>query len=303
MNIIKVPERFNNQDMHPFPPKNQGQLIEQYAKGYFAAHQSLVKGDWAYIPIFWLAHLSNHNYENEAADADTIPFLNSLPLGRKYFTVVQSSKMSEALQATLKNLGCAVFSAGGIPGTIPIPLACGEHVAVRKEDPRFLASFVGSLKTHPCRREMYDAFRPYGDCYVTESTNQNEELFKHIMADSVFALCPRGYGPTSFRLYEAMQMGCVPVYITDVDWRPFKRDIPWDDTAVFWPIDRMKSLHVFLESITPSQRKAMQYNAVNYYRGFCTCYSTCVQIIKELEVLDAPDLSGGPGVREDSPAA
>jgi len=32
---------------------------------------------------------------------------------------------------------------------------------------------------------------------------------------SKFALCPRGYGKTSFRIQEALQYGAIPVYISD----------------------------------------------------------------------------------------
>ena len=37
------------------------------------------------------------------------------------------------------------------------------------------------------------------------------------MRDSLFSLCPRGYGPTSFRLYESIQLGSIPVYIAEDD--------------------------------------------------------------------------------------
>ena len=33
------------------------------------------------------------------------------------------------------------------------------------------------------------------------------------MHESVFHLCPRGHGPTSYRLYEALQADTIPIYI------------------------------------------------------------------------------------------
>jgi hypothetical protein len=103
------------------------------------------------------------------------------------------------------------------------------------------------------------------------------------MADSVFALCPRGYGPTSFRLYEAMQMGCVPVYITDQAWLPFKDEILWDQTAVLCGIDEVAGLPERLykmEKEEPELVAAMEYNAKNWHATHCTYYGTCEHVMQ-----------------------
>ena len=49
----------------------------------------------------------------------------------------------------------------------------------------------------------------------------SEITYEDYHIHSVFGLAPRGYGPTSFRLYETMQMDAVPIYISDVFWLPF----------------------------------------------------------------------------------
>jgi hypothetical protein len=38
-----------------------------------------------------------------------------------------------------------------------------------------------------------------------------------VMAAAMLQLAPRGSGRTSFRLYEALQLGLIPVYIWDED--------------------------------------------------------------------------------------
>jgi len=44
------------------------------------------------------------------------------------------------------------------------------------------------------------------------------------MVSSAYALAPRGTGPTSFRLYEALQLGVPPVYVhSGVPWLPYVR--------------------------------------------------------------------------------
>ena len=44
----------------------------------------------------------------------------------------------------------------------------------------------------------------------------NLEKFENLIKSSFFFLCPRGYGPASFRLYESIELGTVPVYISDL---------------------------------------------------------------------------------------
>jgi hypothetical protein len=61
-----------------------------------------------------------------------------------------------------------------------------------------------------------------------------------------FSLCPRGLSPSSYRLYESMQLGRAPVVISD-DWvSPPGPD--WDSFAIFIPESKIKSLPKVLES-------------------------------------------------------
>ena len=40
---------------------------------------------------------------------------------------------------------------------------------------------------------------------------EEQDVFRKLMANSIFAICPRGVGATSFRMYEAMQYGTIPI--------------------------------------------------------------------------------------------
>jgi hypothetical protein len=62
--------------------------------------------------------------------------------------------------------------------------------------------------------------------------HQRTEVFRDILYSSVFALSPRGFGPASFRMYEAIQMKCIPIYITDEFWLPFTNRIEWDKMSL-----------------------------------------------------------------------
>ena len=42
---------------------------------------------------------------------------------------------------------------------------------------------------------------------------------------------PRGYGPTSFRLYESIEMQSIPIYISDEFILPYSNIIDWENFA------------------------------------------------------------------------
>jgi hypothetical protein len=53
------------------------------------------------------------------------------------------------------------------------------------------------------------------------------------MEKNKFCLAPRGYGPTSFRLTEALYFDCVPIYIWNfIKLIPFEKDIEWDKCCI-----------------------------------------------------------------------
>jgi hypothetical protein len=57
-----------------------------------------------------------------------------------------------------------------------------------------------------------------------------EQNYLDVMNRSLFVLCPRGIGPCSYRLFECMQLGRVPVIIAD-SWVPVP-NIHWDEFSV-----------------------------------------------------------------------
>lgn len=45
--------------------------------------------------------------------------------------------------------------------------------------------------------------------------HDRDPFWEKLIHTSVFHLCPRGNGPSSYRLYEALQADTIPVYIWD----------------------------------------------------------------------------------------
>ena len=49
--------------------------------------------------------------------------------------------------------------------------------------------------------------------YPGFNVTRKVEDWKQFIQDSEFHLCPRGYGPTSYRLYECLQSETIPIYV------------------------------------------------------------------------------------------
>jgi hypothetical protein len=109
--------------------------------------------------------------------------------------------------------------------------------------PDLLFSFSGA-RTHPCRgavlalehprAEIRDTtgstFFGWSDDAAGARTEAARAEYASTVVRSKFVLCPRGHGPSSFRLYETLAAGRVPVVISD-DWLPPPR-IDWSACVV-----------------------------------------------------------------------
>lgn len=213
---------------------------------WFRKNATTITTDLIYCPIKWTAYHIQHDYGKERVKLQQ--YVDSLQKNKKYFTVVQ---YDDGLLVDFHN--CTVFSAGGKPNNaIPIPLVCDRHPRVNLPK-KYLASFMGNVKTHPIRERMLEAFKGIDDIYIGSGSI---DTFRVVTEQSYFTFCPRGYGKTSFRLYEAMNLGSVPVYIYDEPWIPFSNRIDWEKFCVFSEV----------LSISPFFKSSIE-GLVEYLRG------------------------------------
>jgi len=234
--------------------------------------------DRIYLPIFWTNNYCRYGFRS---NMKVQQFLDtSIRDDRRYFTVVQNADgVLERLPRNVK-----VFAAGGV-GDVPIPLLCDSHA--RRRVPRdVLASFVGILhhwanNRKGVRSRMLNELCDNPDICIVEAS-ADRSLFETMMERSVFALCPRGYGKTSFRLYEAMQMGAIPVYIYDEPWLPYTELLNWREFCVPCHIDDIHTLTDNLRSIPYQAIEAMRAAAEAYWPSYFTMTGTSRQIARML---------------------
>jgi hypothetical protein len=108
---------------------------------------------------------------------------------------------------------------------------------------QLLWSFVGSLSTHPLRKQLLQLDLRSGFLEDTSDISQSSlrdpysaeakcfrSKYINILENSKFCICPRGQGSSSMRIFEAMKAGVVPVVISD-DWLP-PPFVKWDDFCI-----------------------------------------------------------------------
>lgn len=268
MVVWQVPEKFRPLSKLVYPPHQTGPGMEVEIANRLIAKAEKIKTDLIYCPINWTAYYCNNEFGNEQSKAELQEYINTLPKDKKFFTVVQ---YDDGIMVDFPN--CMVFAAGGKPDdAIPIPLLCDPHKVggyVKRDIP---ISLVANLNTHPIRQEIARAMYGKGYCYIGR---HDTEKYVEILRRSHFTICPRGYGKTSFRMYEAIQLGTIPVYITDEFWLPFLEELPWDDVAVIsnanWSGGSAEKLIESLFSITQDKGKLFGMRvSTGYYSQYFT---------------------------------
>lgn len=200
------------------------------------------EADWHYLPMMWSYWQLANNYgrDNRPQMEQYLKTIVKAP--EKTFTI------SEADWEPNFEIKMKVFSANTTDnGWTAIPLMTLPHklpdVIPQKE---ILASFVGNVSNWPMRLMMNEVLRNREDTFIVQS-KKGEELFVKTMLMSYTALCPRGSALGSYRFYEAMQLGVVPIMISDYDFRPFKDKINWDEFSYF--LSSPEKLPVLLDSL------------------------------------------------------
>ena len=117
-----------------------------------------------------------------------------------------------------------------------------EDVYHEQRQPDLLFSFAGafnarvrhalpSLREVPGARILNTTDQP--QWFGTSGVDEYSAGYAELLARSQFVLCPRGIGTSSYRIFETMQMGRVPVILSDnwvtpsgISWESFSVRVP-----------------------------------------------------------------------------
>jgi FkbM family methyltransferase len=251
--MIPVPKHF--QPAHPskYPKDNVHDFESWYLQNY-----SNVPGRY-YLPIMWTAYYCKNKYGQDAGALGGLQnFLKTLDRSLKYYTIVQ---YDDGILNNLDGLDIKVFSMSGKPMDYALPLLCTPHAELPPQPRPIFANFIGRI-THPIREKLIPFVSQRGWMITDKAMPLSN--FCSVLNTSIFTLCPRGYGPTSFRIMEALQYGSIPVYISDEFIEP--HGLPFDFYGVKVSPEEVKDLKSILDSVPiPMLQSAGKQVYQDYY--------------------------------------
>ena len=278
----QIDQHFSNWRPSPeyptYPSYHEGAYLEDSFYEYFK--ESNIASNRFYIPVFWTTCYCDNKIQGLQ---EAISRLNP---NMKYFTVAQHD---DAIRESLPP-DTICFNAGGNGGGIPIPLVCSpikDDIKPKHSTRDIFCSFVGST-THPIRSAIFESLKGndryfFSNRIWTPSVPQEDlERFLDIASRSVFSLCPRGYGRSSFRLYEVMQLGSIPVFVYDEKWTPFEDEIDWNEFSVLVRSSDIHRIDEILSSYSESKIEQMQNNLYKYWKENFTMESIFKKITNRI---------------------
>lgn len=173
------------------------------------------------------------------------------------------------------------LSAGGY-GHIPLPLIKGvvDYIPPPANGVfTWQIGFYGTHDTSQTRARLLDAMR--GEVQNTKLTyhHASSPNWQQLMASTLLNLCPRGYGRSSYRLAEVIQLGRIPVYLfNDVPWLPYAgSNVSLENIGFSADFHGMQKLTEKLESLTTTEIKT-KLERVKQAREYYTLQGVVRQI-------------------------
>jgi len=286
MEIEKVPAIFEIHTNHEYPPYNK-MIFEEYFMDYFVENfeeyfMKYIDIEYTYLPVLWTNFYIDRNYGNSGME-DLQTYLNNLDRSKKYFTVVQ---YDDGILQDINGLDMFIFGSGGggykiVPDKnlgYPIPLICMFYPNInrdRKKD--ILCSFVGAINRN-IREKIRDLCS--NDFFIRE--NLKYSVFSDVMERSVFSLCPKGYGATSFRICEALQRSSIPIYVYDKPWIPWVDEFDFNKIGILIHESDIKNIKTIITSKTEDEIIEYRANGQIIYEEYFSFKGCAEQIIKKL---------------------
>ena len=209
-------------------PWLENQWIEYFTPQHDISEWSYTKRFGSFVPLFvrwadlWASDLTGYKYIVNAV-------CNLLSSHHLYITVSQhddgiTAKRGLGWSPPCSRKSIVVLSSGGSGNVIAPLLKAPESLRRPSTSPDYLLVFAGSRSR--IRRPIIKSLRAeIGHDFGYYKGGD----FRTFWDRGRFILTPRGYGKSAFMVYEALQMGFVPVYVwKEEEWIPYKGSVRAD---------------------------------------------------------------------------
>jgi hypothetical protein len=203
------------------------QFVDKFKQHNFAhgrAVEAIDPSDADLIVIFQECSFKLPSYIQDINKSDLFR-----KFAEKIYVVNYDDVLGEGfLPGTYTSLSKSVFDAKRF-SACAYPKAYNEHISSKASsdlghDAQYLFSFRGTSKSNPIRTQLFAQLSGTDNANIVDvskafhsHTEQDKTDFVVQMKKSTFVLCPRGWSPNTYRLYEAMSIGRCPVIISD-EW-------------------------------------------------------------------------------------
>lgn len=268
----EVPAEFRPHIKHSYPGDNKLIFEEWFAE------QKIPTTERVYLPIFWTSYYVNNKYGKDLNAIKKLQdYIDTIDKTKKYYTVCQ---YDDGILNDLSGLDIKVFAMSK-GYDYPLPLISKPHIFQFNSRRDIFANFIGR-PTHPIRKNLFhlDKIRLLSGEERYFITDKIYTLIQYceILSRSVFTLCPRGYGPTSFRIQEALQYGSIPVYISDEFVIP--HNLMFENYGVIVTEKGLPNIDKLLRSIPPEEIKRKQQALPGMFKNYFS-YEGNLKIILE----------------------
>ena len=169
---------------------------------------------------------------------------------------------------------------------ITVPLMMTDEWQIIKDNPELIKSLRDNKKENDfnfvgqCNYMGRDVFRglnlenyDFEETSPVYSLSKNEKAEKLInfldrISKSKFVFAPRGIGSSSFRAYQAMMAGSIPI-ITGMNDYPFKDNVDWDQISVNGKLSELNFLVEKALNISDDQYSFMREQAIYFWDNYC----------------------------------
>ena len=286
-----------------YPPFKNGLYMEEYFSRYWANESFQLKDRFVYLDIFWQNLF--HSGDIKTFMSQITPYVvnvckEAANENKIVFTLCQWDDGIQLQCDKPDNL--IIFSIGGSnnynkDNDIRLPLIVedvnyklSDISKVNLSDKTILCSFIGTC-THDVRHKMVAALQSntqfefhIKNSWTLDIPENMMTLFIDKTLKSKFALGPRGYGNSSFRFFEIMQLHVIPIYVYDIDnvnGLPYQDILDYSRFSIIIRIDQIHTLPDILHSITDDQYNTM-LKELEIVRLWFTPHGTCEYVRKYL---------------------